>query len=84
MEAEVYPNPSTDFFTIKISPSATDYEVVKTYHITLTNIQGVKVLEYDTQELEQKISVATYSQGLYLLYIESKDEKIVRKIVVEK
>jgi hypothetical protein len=81
---EVYPNPSTDFLDVKITPPNNSYEVVQTYHISLSTAQGVQVGQYETQNLEYRIPTANYPQGLYLLSVSSQYGSTTQKIVIQK
>ena len=76
----VFPNPAHEQINIVLPAS------VDTYKIRLTNILGSVVFEEKTLKNSKETSVinlAGKSKGVYFLTVESNNEKVTKKIVVE-
>ncbi len=77
----VFPNPATDNFNVKINSSETENAI-----LTIYDLQGKK---FETQNVNLKygentfpINCATYSRGIYLMEIISRNKKFTGKIVL--
>jgi hypothetical protein len=73
----VYPNPVHDQMTIHL-PAATEAHSVK-----ITNILGSVIYSEVTAKENLNISMANQAKGVYFLTVESKSEKVTKKIVLE-
>lgn len=73
---EVYPNPSTGNFTVKM-----DFEGVK--NIALMTLEGKIVSNYQVQNKVFLMNQKNLSAGIYLLQISSEGKSTTRKIVVQ-
>lgn len=77
---EVYPNPARDHVNVSVSSAS---QVVK---IKLTNVLGAVVYEQKAASIGKEklsINVANNPKGIYFLTVESNNEKVTKKIVIE-
>ena len=77
MDAEVYPNPATDQITVRVADEMTQ--------IRIFNIQGQEVLRqtYSGKD-EAMLDVSNLSSGAYILSIQTEEEIITERIVVQR
>ena len=68
----IYPNPATKSFNV----SGTDVEQISIY-----NTSGILIKKFT--KTNRNISVEGFVKGLYIVKIESKDESIIKKLIVE-
>jgi subtilase family serine protease len=77
---EVYPNPTTDYFTLDLSNSSFESRI----HVKLVNELGITVMK---EEIESKnpytFHTNGYSKGTYILLIEVDGRLKTKKIVVQ-
>lgn len=73
----LYPNPVSDFITIK-SNSQKDISG----HLKITNLLGEIVLENNSYSSTNPIDVRHFTSGIYYLEIESDDSRISQKFIV--
>ena len=69
---KVYPNPSHSFINV-------DVKVSVVYR--LVNLQGQELFKGNLLSGVLKLDISTLSKGLYLLSIESSNEKLIKKII---
>ena len=80
MKIVAFPNPATDFVSIQITE--TNLQTDK-YVITLTDIQGKKLLIFNSTTNNPKISLSNYGAGTYFLTV-SKIDKILKTFKIIK
>jgi len=71
---KIYPNPVSDFFHIETQLPE------EPTHITIAEITGRVVYQ---STFSNKIDVSHLPKGIYMLSVQAKDERFVRKIVVQ-
>jgi FtsP/CotA-like multicopper oxidase with cupredoxin domain len=74
-DIKVYPNPTSDYFTILMDHGVWD--------INIYNIQGEKVLEYN--KVSTKLEVETNllpAKGSYIVHLSSEDNSFIKQVVV--
>ena len=79
---EVYPNPSTGIFTIRLN------EIPQTtIRVRITNVLGEiideQLLEVGKREYDQVVDIESYSAGVYILTLDIDDQIISRKLIKE-
>jgi len=72
----LYPNPSTDQFTIK---SSTDNIVFN--KLTITNALGQKLQEYTDFPTNKEIPIKTFSKGIYFIRLEHQNQSRTYKLI---
>ncbi|MDD4673391.1 MAG: T9SS type A sorting domain-containing protein [Bacteroidales bacterium] len=75
LSANIYPNPAKE--SLNISSKS----IIET--VTIYNINGQKLLEEPVFNYTHRINTAGFEAGVYLIQIESKGERITRKIIVQ-
>ena len=72
----IYPNPAKDF--VKIKAHSSDFKIVKIY-----NYLGIliDVIEANSDEIE--INTSDYNTGIYIIDIQTENDKITKKIIVK-
>ena len=70
----VFPNPTNDFVTIKLS----EHQV---YTMQLFNLNGQLLMEQKANSIENKINMMTYSKGTYLLKLTNNKESNTYQII---
>lgn len=75
----VYPNPSRDFIYLKGIKSSEG-----PLNYTIFNSVGKEVLAGKLKNMQQPISIENVSEGLYFLFLESKDESVRSVVRLEK
>ncbi len=72
----IYPNPAKDF--VKIKAHSSDFKTVKIY-----NYLGIliNVIEANSDEIE--INTSDYNTGIYIIDIQTENDKITKKIIVK-
>ncbi len=73
---EIYPNPSNEITTIKL-------EDASTYSISILNMNGQLVENFNNIHSKLELNVNNYSPGVYFIEIESKTGKGTKKLIVE-
>jgi len=76
----IYPNPCNDIATIDLSHSAFNYTGS---NIIIRDINGKTILQQNITSTLFPLNVASLSKGIYSLSVESKDQCVVRRLVVE-
>ena len=78
----VYPNPSRDVFNVSFTS-----EEVQDLKVRVLNIVGEEIISEDLQqfvgEYTKQIDLATYSNGIYFLEIETNDGIINKKLILQ-
>jgi len=74
----IYPNPTTDFITVKLNKDS------KVTDVTLTDMMGKSVLNrrFNKNEQEIKMDVRSLLKGIYLITISSETERTTLKVSV--
>ena len=72
----VYPNPASDF--VKVTTVNGQQSTVRIY-----NILGMLVEEIEINSNETEINVSDYNPGIYFFNIQTENENVTKKIVVE-
>ncbi len=75
-DIKVYPNPTTGKFTIQTRTN-------KQYLIDVRNVVGEKIYASVSNGATTEIDLSDQSAGVYFVYLQSGDERVVRKVVVE-
>ncbi|HEU4496965.1 MAG TPA: S8/S53 family peptidase, partial [Flavobacterium sp.] len=75
---KVYPNPSKGIINISLP------ETSGTTILSLTDIQGRRILTKETREANETLNIGGFSDGVYLLTIQNGNSKISKKIVLNK
>lgn len=70
----IYPNPATDMISIEMSD--TDLEVKQ---VNILDFSGK--LQYENYEINKPISVANWSEGIYLIQVITDKGKVVKRLV---
>lgn len=78
-EIAVYPNPTRGIITVKLPSIAYNKG-----DLSLVDIQGRTILSKEMIGTEENLSLEHLSQGIYLLTISVDNQKITKKIVLEK
>jgi photosystem II stability/assembly factor-like uncharacterized protein len=73
----VYPNPVRDHMTIHLPTSG------ESHSLKITNILGSVLYSETTTKENVNINMANQPKGVYFLTVESKEEKVTKKIIVE-
>jgi hypothetical protein len=71
------PNPANNFFIIRSDMSSSQYTV------SLTDPLGKEIYCLKSQDTEVKIPTQNYSNGIYLVTIESKEGLISQKVLIQ-
>ncbi len=71
-----YPNPTTGKFTIQT-------RAYKQYSIDVRNVVGEKIYESISNGTITEIDISNQPAGLYFVYLQSGEERVVKKVVVE-
>lgn len=84
LDLSLYPNPSNGGVTIQISSNST----INNPKIVIYDIKGIIVYENSFQNnenhFEKSLSLQNLSSGIYLLTIVSDQEKITKKLIINK
>jgi len=76
IEAQIYPNPTTDRTTVQFSESLT------TFNAQLYRTDGALLVNKDYQNTDSfEIDLVQYPAGIYILHIQIGQELLVRKVV---
>lgn len=78
-EIAVYPNPTRGVITVKLPSIA-----YNNGNLSLVDMQGRTILSKEMIGSEETLSLEHFSQGIYLLTITVDNQKITKKIVLEK
>ena len=78
----IYPNPSTDFITIRFSNSESGIINCKIFDITGKLLQE-ETIEHIGGETIKKINTGNLASGLYLLQLETINGKEIRKFAIQ-
>ena len=70
MQASVFPNPASDFITIKTN-------IENNYNIYIFDTNGKLCLQYSSAEKEKQISVSHLSNGNYFIHIEKDKHRLL-------
>lgn len=80
----MYPNPSNGMITIQMNSNSTIYNP----KIVVYDIKGILVYETSFQnnenQFEKSLSLQNLSNGIYLLTILSDNEKLTKKLIINK
>ncbi len=71
----IYPNPTSDNIVIAFDNPSEIKRVI------LIDILGKQLYEVDLIEHQQRIDLSAYSEGLYILCIQTDDETLIRKVI---
>ena len=74
----VYPNPVSDFITVKLP------EQSESYKLTLISMTGKTLFEDDLTETNNRINLAGYAKGIYFLTISDTQNKILKSFKIIK
>lgn len=75
LTADVYPNPSSDIFTIQLS------HPIKAY-ATIMDLNGKIIKEFKIDQSKSNIQVSDFPNGMYLLKIDSEKGSVTKQISV--
>jgi hypothetical protein len=75
----VYPNPSSGIFTISKN-SAIQISKIKIFD---TNAKMLKEIDTERFDTDNTIDVSELSKGIYFMEISNKEDKVVKKIIVQ-
>jgi hypothetical protein len=73
LNADVYPNPANDMLNVEVSDDAT---------VTVVNIIGRVMDRLQINDVNRQVSTSAYPNGTYLVIIESKGMRTVKKVSV--
>lgn len=77
---EVYPNPGTGIFNIRMASGVVDGGMA----LTLFDVQGRKILSQSSRSASEVLNIETLQNGVYLLSIENGTHKTTKKIILNK
>ena len=84
LDFSLYPNPSNGMITIQMNSNSTIYNP----KIVVYDIKGILVYETSFQnnenQFEKSLSLQNLSNGIYLLTILSDNEKLTKKLIINK
>lgn len=84
LDFSFYPNPSNGMVTIQITSKST----INNPKIVIYDIKGIMVYENSFQNnenhFEKSLSLQNLSNGIYLLTILSDNEKLTKKLIINK
>ena len=75
---KVYPNPSKGIVTISLPQN------LEVTTLTLVDIQGRQILKKETSNTSEILNIENFSDGVYILNIQSGSSKIAKKIVLNR
>ena len=75
----VYPNPVEDLLTVSCSQFATEKGLLQIF-----DLAGRKIFESVPPSVSYQLSTAPWSNGIYFLTVESNNQKLTRRFVVNK
>jgi len=80
---ELYPNPSTGTFNLKIDGLNSDKAVVTVYNV-VGNLLHSATVDTGSGKLNQEINLNNASTGVYFVQIQSGDQTFTRKLIINK
>ena len=84
LQLNSYPNPVTDVMTVQLSGVDTRYP----NQLSITDLMGRTVAEYQlstaVEVVEQSLDMSSFRNGIYLLHWVNGNQRITRKIIVNK
>ncbi|RFC55909.1 T9SS type A sorting domain-containing protein [Brumimicrobium aurantiacum] len=73
---KVYPNPTSDLFTVELGNT-------KSANISIYNTTSELVEEFNDVIKNIKVDTRNWSRGVYLVHISSKTKKVIKKLIVQ-
>jgi hypothetical protein len=73
----IFPNPNNGIFNLNIKDIETDKFSVKIY-----SLSGKLVLAKESLNANNKINLSSVEKGVYFVHIESENERVVKKIII--
>jgi aminopeptidase YwaD len=73
---KIYPNPAKDIINIELPDSG-----IKNFTFEITDFQGRSIFKKNN---ETKINVSGLENGAYLGILKTGDQKVVRKVMIER
>jgi len=78
-KSNIFPNPTNDKITI-----TNNSDLLQTKTISIFKINGQKVMEWNFQNQKQvEIDLSTFSKGIYLVKIQTKEGMEVKKLLIQ-
>ena len=71
-----YPNPTTGKLTIQMAAN-------KQYSIDVCNVVGEQIYQSVSNGATTEIDLSNQPAGVYFVYLQSGDERVVKKVVLE-
>lgn len=76
----VFPNPNNGLFSVQLIPS-------KTIHLKVFSMDGKLIWSKDIKDLQesylQEVSLVDYASGIYTLSIETEEQRVIKRIVIQ-
>ncbi|MEA1873509.1 MAG: T9SS type A sorting domain-containing protein [Bacteroidota bacterium] len=74
----IFPNPAIDCIEIK-----TKFKTGQNHHIEIFNSIGKKVKDIWTSEMNIKLDISNFPEGMYLIQVSNRDKKTVKKLIID-